>query len=72
MIEFKKGNTIFTATEAIMVCVRFTHNKAYRLVLNLDGTIGMLGKRINDVIAMSDDEFMLYGDIQFASVDKLC
>ena len=73
MLEFKKSSdystTTFAVTETVMVCVRFTNNKGYRLVINLDGTIGMLGKRVDDVLEMSNDDFMLYSDIQFNEVN---
>lgn len=70
MLEFKKigdyNSTSFTTTGLVLVCVRLAKGKGHRLILNLDGTIGMLGQRVNDVMAMSDDDFVLYSEIQFS------
>jgi len=76
MLEFKKtteySSTSFSTTGLVLVCTRLTYGKAYRLVINLDGTIGVLGQRVNDIMAMSDSDFILYSDIQFASVEEPC
>jgi hypothetical protein len=76
MLEFKKtteyNSTSFSATSDVLVCTRLTYGKAYRLIVTLDGTIGMLGQRVNQVVAMSDTDFVFYSDIQFASVEDLC
>jgi hypothetical protein len=76
MLEFKKtteyNSTSFSATSDVLVCTRLTYGKAYRLILTLDGTIGMLGQRVNQVVTMSDTDFVLYSDIQFASVEGSC
>ena len=76
MFEFKKtteySSTSFSATELVLVCTRLTYGKVYRLIINLDGTIGTLGQRVNAIMAMSDSDFVLYSDIQFAKADELC
>lgn len=76
MLEFKKtteyNSTSFSATSDVLVCTRLTYGKAYRLIVTLDGTIGMLEQKVNQVMAMCDTDFVLYSDIQFASVEDLC
>jgi len=50
----------------IMIATRLIVMKGYRLVLNLDGTIGALGHRVNNVTKMTNDQFKTFSEIQFA------
>lgn len=58
--------TTFTCTNTIVVAVRIVGNKACRLVSNFDGTVGNLGAKINHLSMMSNSDFKLLSDIQFA------
>jgi len=58
--------TTFACTNTVVVAVRLVGNKACRLVSNIDGTVGDLGAKINHLSMMSNSDFKLLSDIQFA------
>jgi hypothetical protein len=78
MLEFKKTHGLegsITSSFAvvpdgsIMVVTRLIDNKGFRLVFKLDGTIGALGTKVNQVCEMSNDDFKEFSLIQFAKED---
>ena len=50
----------------ILITTRIIENKGYRLVSNLDGTVGMLGTKVNAMCAMDNSTFKELSLIQFA------
>lgn len=50
----------------ILITTRIIENKGYRLVSNLDGTVGMLGTKVNAMCAMDNTLFKGLSLIQFA------
>lgn len=68
MLEFKKVDSSFAIAPdgSVMVVARFIDNKGYRLVFKLDGTIGALGAKVNQVCDMTNDDFKEFSLIQFA------
>jgi hypothetical protein len=70
--DFSDGSsevkTIFAIPQegTIMIATRLIAMKGYRLVFNLDGTIGALGHRVNNVTKMTNDQFKTFSEIQFA------
>ncbi len=60
-----------TADGSTMVTIRFIKNKAYRLIVKLDGTVGHLGAKVNELTKLSDDDFITFSDIQFKDVEDV-
>lgn len=84
MLEFSKTLVDVTKTNpdvvshfaivpdgTIMVVTRFIRNKGYRLVFNLDGTVGQLGTKVNEATKLSNDDFVTFSQIQFSEVDDV-
>lgn len=65
-----KTSFAITADGMTMVSTRFIYNKGYRLVFTLDGTIGALGKKVNDTCEMTNEMFKTFSEIQFASLGE--
>ena len=61
--------TYFTITQdgMTMIAIRTIFMKPKRLVFTLDGTVGALAIRVNNVVKMPNDEFAMFSDIQFAT-----
>ena len=55
----------------VMIATRFVRNKGYRLVFNLDGTIGQLGTKVNEVTKLPNDDFVTFSQIQFSEVEDV-
>ena len=82
MLEFSKTTTLgndLSATSAriktmfatstdgtTLITTRIVENKGYRLVSALDGTVGMLGAKVNAMCAMDNSLFKELSLIQFA------
>lgn len=63
--------TLFAITKegTTMIATRFIFNKGYRLVFTMDGTVGDMAKRVNNTCAMSNEDFKVFSEIQFATND---
>lgn len=61
-----KTSFVVTKDGLTMIATRFIYNKGYRLVFTLDGTIGALGKKVNDTCGMTNEMFKTFSEIQFA------
>lgn len=65
-----KSAFAITADGSTMVTTRLIDNKAHRLISRLDGTIGMLGAKVNEMTKMPNDEFKLFSEIQFRILEE--
>lgn len=77
MLEFTKAKDEITKSSfaivpdgSLMIVTRLIDAKGYRLVVNLDGTIGMLGAKVNEMTKMPNDEFKLFSEIQFRILEE--
>jgi hypothetical protein len=61
--------TFFAITQDGMTIIasRVIFMKAKRLVFTIDGTVGALARKVNDTVKMSNEDFAMFSDIQFAS-----
>lgn len=72
--DFSDGSseikTMFAITKegTTMIALRLINMKSYRIVFSLDGTVGMLGERVNSTTKLSNSDFKCYSEIQFADV----
>lgn len=60
--------TFFAITQdgMTMIASRVIFMKAKRLVFAMDGTVGDMARKVNNVVKMPNDEFAMFSDIQFA------
>lgn len=81
MLEFKKSHGIegtITSSFAInsdgstMIVTRLIDGKGYRLVFELNCSVGALGARVNQVCDMDNTDFKTYSEIQFSSMEESC
>jgi hypothetical protein len=72
--DFSNGSsevkTMFAITKegTTMIALRLIDMKSYRIVFHIDGTVGMLGERVNMATKLSNSDFRCYSEIQFASI----
>ena len=72
--DFSDGSsevkTMFAITKegTTMIAIRLIDMKSCRIVFSLDGTVGMLGERVNMATKLSNSDFKCYSEIQFADV----
>jgi hypothetical protein len=81
MLEFKKRyeyagvamESSFSVIDngTLMAVIRMIDAKAKRLFFNLDGTIGDLGNKVNNVSKMSNSDFSMFSDIQSGATDDI-
>lgn len=65
-----KTSFAITKDGMTMIATRFIYNKGYRLVFALDGTIGALGRKVNDTCEMANEMFKTFSEIQFSALGE--
>jgi hypothetical protein len=72
MLQFNKNNVSFTVSNdgLLVVSTKLIDAKGYRLISELDGTIGSLAKAINRISNFSNDDYKTYSTIQMATMSE--
>lgn len=77
MLEFTKTKDEMTKSSfaivpdgSLMIVTRLIDAKGHRLVVDLDGTIGLLAKKVNEMTNLPNDDFKLYSAIQFNALNE--